>query len=380
MEILTFELIQHTPIIHFQAGDMGATLRASEVKPKLDKYLIQKLGKEFIESKGWCIPGQPKALDYKLSFKIEEKASIEYYLPISNMGDQKKAKLQEDIDRHNIFKRIQILSPSPYFANEEGVKNERVNWDLVRLAILTRGHIVGEVYTKYEDLRCRLIKHLENFFLLHNFGTRQTKGFGSYSVFSIENKPIPNSRKDIAKKMQENDVVDCLKSRNDDIGYQFRQIWKFHNKIKTGPQGSYSELRCYYHEQSIEWEKPIARRMLNRSEETGTKNFPKRYIRALLGLHQHFEFPNDKNNKEIIKISHESIDRFSSPITYKPIGGIIYLILNDIPDEMFNTKFTFSANAVCDEFVLTPEKDSFDIADFMGFIKDSSLIDVTTLL
>ncbi|WP_373802710.1 hypothetical protein, partial [Bacteroides heparinolyticus] len=127
-------------------------------------------------------------------------------------------------------------------------------------------------------------------------------------------------------------------------------------------------------------EKPIARRMLNRSEETGTKNFPKRYIRALLGLHQHFEFPNDKNNKEIIKISHESIDRFSSPITYKPIGGVIYLILNDIPDEMFNTKFTFSANAVCDEFVLTPEKDSFDIADFMGFIKDSSLIDVTTLL
>lgn len=102
------------------------------------------------------------------------------------MGDQKKAKLQKDIDRHNIFKGIQILSPSPYFANEEGVKNERVNWDLVRLAILAKGHIVGKVYTKHEDLCCRLIEHLENFFLLHNFGTRQTKGFGSYSVFSIQ--------------------------------------------------------------------------------------------------------------------------------------------------------------------------------------------------
>ena len=41
MQRLIFELIQHTPIIHFQAKDMGATLRASEVKPKLDRYLMK---------------------------------------------------------------------------------------------------------------------------------------------------------------------------------------------------------------------------------------------------------------------------------------------------------------------------------------------------
>ena len=41
MKKLTIKLKQHTPLIHFQHDEYGATLRASEVKPKLDKYIIQ---------------------------------------------------------------------------------------------------------------------------------------------------------------------------------------------------------------------------------------------------------------------------------------------------------------------------------------------------
>ena len=37
MKTLTVTLKQHTPLIHFQPGQCGATLRASEVKPNLDK-------------------------------------------------------------------------------------------------------------------------------------------------------------------------------------------------------------------------------------------------------------------------------------------------------------------------------------------------------
>ena len=36
---IEFKLKQHTPIIHFQPNDDGATLRASELKPKFDTYL-----------------------------------------------------------------------------------------------------------------------------------------------------------------------------------------------------------------------------------------------------------------------------------------------------------------------------------------------------
>ena len=36
---IKFTLKQHTPIIHFQSEQAGATLRATELKPKLDKFL-----------------------------------------------------------------------------------------------------------------------------------------------------------------------------------------------------------------------------------------------------------------------------------------------------------------------------------------------------
>lgn len=42
MHKLTVTLKQHTPLIHFQHSQEGATLRASEVKPKLDKFIIER--------------------------------------------------------------------------------------------------------------------------------------------------------------------------------------------------------------------------------------------------------------------------------------------------------------------------------------------------
>ena len=40
---LEFTLKQHTPIIHFQSDQKGATLRATDLKPKLDRFLIEQL-------------------------------------------------------------------------------------------------------------------------------------------------------------------------------------------------------------------------------------------------------------------------------------------------------------------------------------------------
>ena len=40
---LTATLESQSPMIHFQARETGAVLRASEVKPKLDRFLIKKL-------------------------------------------------------------------------------------------------------------------------------------------------------------------------------------------------------------------------------------------------------------------------------------------------------------------------------------------------
>ena len=77
----TYFLEQQTPMIHFQSSEAGATLRASEVKPKLDKFLIKQLGDgdyekgiEKAKEKGWIIGGYP-ALNYKMRFKASGKDS-----------------------------------------------------------------------------------------------------------------------------------------------------------------------------------------------------------------------------------------------------------------------------------------------------------------
>lgn len=38
-----FTLKQHTPMIHFQSEQRGATLRATELKPKFDRFITEKL-------------------------------------------------------------------------------------------------------------------------------------------------------------------------------------------------------------------------------------------------------------------------------------------------------------------------------------------------
>jgi len=45
---LTFKLKQNTPLIHFHHDQHGATLRATELKPKLDRFLNKKFKKEKI--------------------------------------------------------------------------------------------------------------------------------------------------------------------------------------------------------------------------------------------------------------------------------------------------------------------------------------------
>ena len=379
MKRIRFKLRQHTPIIHFQARDIGATLRASEVKPKLDRYIISKIGPDKVKQKGWYIPGQKSALHYKLSFHVEEhvKAGVKYFLPMNNVPEKYRYTYQIKAQKSFGLPEIEMLSPSPYFANDDKVK--KGEWEEVRLATQIVGVICGEILCQNEEL-CKIIEsHLQSFFLLHNFGARQSKGFGSYTVHSLNDKSISEDKKSIAQKMYDLAVDNCLKSRAD-IHYQFYQIQQFHHKLKTANRGQYSELRQYFHEQAIEWEKPLEREMVGLGEEKGTKSYITMYVRALLGLHGQFEFPQlDRRVKVSNQVANPPIERFASPITYKPIGDIIYLILKAIPDEMFDMEFVFSTETR-EKRVRTPKKTSFDFEDFMASVQDKNIENTEELL
>lgn len=57
-------LSQQTPMWHFQSDQEGCCLRATEVKPKLDSFLLKKDRETFSKYR----LNDTNALDYKLSF------------------------------------------------------------------------------------------------------------------------------------------------------------------------------------------------------------------------------------------------------------------------------------------------------------------------
>ncbi len=109
MILLSLKLFQHTPLLHFQGDQYLATLRASEVKPRLDKFIIRnEFNNDFSRCKGFLIgyneknPGDLEAkfrngywaLNYKM--RISSPESEEPVAPdmrnapmfFGNMGDE----------------------------------------------------------------------------------------------------------------------------------------------------------------------------------------------------------------------------------------------------------------------------------------------------
>ncbi|MDD2199480.1 MAG: hypothetical protein PHE08_07115, partial [Bacteroidales bacterium] len=96
---ITFTLKQHTPIIHFQHDQDDATLRASEVKPRLDRFILTKLGAEsdqnlvgndakykkgieVAKKRNWLVGDEEHAaLNYKLKIKTSDFFSYPIELP-----------------------------------------------------------------------------------------------------------------------------------------------------------------------------------------------------------------------------------------------------------------------------------------------------------
>lgn len=159
MKELNVVLKQHTPLLHFQYMQQGATLRASEVKPRLDRFLLEWLGEgdydqgcQEAKVQGWII-GE-NALNYKLRVKPgkEEPVSLDGPFPmvLSNMGRE----------------------------NREAVGFSM--HDTVELSFL---FLIDELESVVRDNAAR-------FFARNNFGQRSSKGFGSFTVAAINGEEV----------------------------------------------------------------------------------------------------------------------------------------------------------------------------------------------
>jgi hypothetical protein len=236
MHTITVKLKQHTPLIHFQHDQEGATLRASEVKPKLDKFILSKLSPEERqkgETEGWIKKKNDKEwLDYKMrivdnpdniiSIDTNEKR---FYTNNDEEKDKKKGKTIKrvrygEIVQNNNDKNVRYViveqDNKKYFAKLRK-SDSKVIYDLngypcffanmdtdimnpneykrVTFAQDPFGLIILTKYTCLYGIlldKDRLI--ISNFFLTHNFGTRQSKGFGSFYPVKEDNLYLaPNS-------------------------------------------------------------------------------------------------------------------------------------------------------------------------------------------
>lgn len=209
--IKTYTLTQQTPMIHFQSDQPGATLRATEVKPKLDRFICKKHGgaeKLRKEHPDWFGSEDQPALNYKLRFEFtgekqfkSETAEFEIksqrirrnYNGMNNQAakDEKK-NLRERINRNNPSAEINRM----YFANMVDTKGkrpdeiERLIRDSYKETVFypETGSTKLQIVCFIPKLLAEIDGYLEEFFLTTNFGTRQSKGFGGFSISGAERK------------------------------------------------------------------------------------------------------------------------------------------------------------------------------------------------
>ena len=152
----TYTLIPHSPLIHFQWDSDYATLRATEVKPKLDRYIVKHCRE---------IPKQWK------KDNINGKISLNYKMRIVT-------------DENN--KPIDLGRNTPYdiFYGNMG-ENTPIKKGVMNKSTLT-------ITCFHADLLKYIDEIIGDFFIVTNFGTMQSKGFGSFTVDekSVDDKHI----------------------------------------------------------------------------------------------------------------------------------------------------------------------------------------------
>lgn len=403
MHTLKVTLKQHTPLIHFQHDQEGATLRASEVKPKLDKFILKRLSQEERtkgEKEGWIKVKEGKAwLDYKMRIETEGRDNRQEFLLASYMNQERKNSLKRS--------GITVVDNTPFFAQEKqngevarSIQNhsEQKRWnEIEKKGILHRVNLILTVICINEDLVGELLKSVQAFFLVYNFGTRQSKGFGSFSVIGLVFDEQPQSLKDNSTLLCDNFLFVYRKTiPNPTVALLFSTINEDYRLLKSGRRRPYakSKLMLYEKRHNVRWEKKFIKQdfndnpILNANEEEyilksdhdleyESENVDFRYVRIVLGLAEQYEFllenPPQKNSKMIVKIANADIDRYQSPLLFKVIDNDVFLVGNSVDSNILNRQFDFSISIQDDEVAwfgsigILKTANDFSLQDFMRF-------------
>jgi len=368
--ILEYKLKQQTPMIHFQYDEEGATLRASEVKPKLDRFLITKLGKgnygdglKVAEKNKWLL-GEHNSLNYKMRI-------------VAPIGEQPQ---------------ITVVNGKMFFANQ-GVHSVE---DKKRTVLYEEGFtkieiIVGILKENRDNLKDFIEEYIRSFFAVTNFGLRQSKGYGSFIVVNNDDSmptPIQYAALLPADRTWMIDLgkQDVFKGCNQ-VGifdrYSVDAFW-IYSLMKSGinkPKYNRGYIFQYMHSKNTGNEKAYIKEKYPFVAQSGSNlsrlyhannNNSSMYVRGLLGIAEFYEFDLITQDHELKKIyiKGKNVERHHSPLTFRYYNNILYWILEDIPQKLLNESFQFSQDGKykydeCPDKNIIKTPSNFDLIDFM---------------
>lgn len=379
-----FELKQHTPLIHFLHDQPDATLRATELKPKLDTFIAARMD---TIPEHWIAKEQEghKALDYKVS--IQPSGNKAHKLALS----EKQKEVWDEVQMERKLKWV--TEPAyPHLLANVGGKEYR---DELKNLIFFEGATI-RVHCWHKDLIEEIERRLPLLLETTNFGNRPSKGFGSFSCVRIKNEitewepaAIPElgyyfeweaadgSFKDLFEAI--NVFYKCIRSginevehiQKDDKGRALKTKTRFYFK---------SLMYAYAKEKKSEdWDKNILKRHFynNMPLAANVKND----YRDWLGLSTDESWAKNGTLTKKFAVKKESqteaVQRFPSPILFKPkrIGDSdrfrIYFggyIDKTIKDTYSGAKIKVNmAKHHAPPLVLTPSS-KFDLAEFLNFV------------
>lgn len=368
MRPLTIFLKQHTPLIHFQHQQSGATLRATEVKPKLDRYLIRRLGGWENIDRSWkanAAAENNRALNYKL--KIQSSRNNTPVNPdriakgyFGNMGDDNAAKYLVE-STVPLELSIQCFLP---------------------------------------DLRTRIEENLRDFFLTHNFGTRQNRGYGSFAIDGELGRPSTANYSfrvysDYYHSFQSTDlalitleVIDWFyKSlrqginhgtfRGNFIPYLYMKPMLFQYAASRGVQWEKKTIKEWFFDGQLEAQQENHHPEDDAPDPLQFSSPHKRLVRDLFGLSSEqtwMNYPGRNNRPSITKDDPtKTIERFPSPIRFKPIQHpdddfmTVYFWYEPIPDVYRQASFKIKKDAQPNHHEPMKVWEEFDLEAFFTF-------------
>lgn len=316
MAKLRVPLKQHTPMIHFQYNQCNASLRGTELKPKLDQFLLDKFFKNNIESYEKYLIGFDEK---KLKKESSRTKAFDYKVRVKNI----KKFEGKTLDAHSLF-----------FGNLTSNKEESQN----KYSFVFYHSLDLEIVSFHKELIEIIVRCLPKFLMHTNFGTRQSKGFGSFFIndanqYFIDGKQFRYDKRTIEEIRQMKywfTISERSANEADKLKKVFDKIELFYNSMRKGLKRK--GLKCepcikdYFEAQHIQWDKEAIKEYYFNKEESSLieekteEKQERKLVKDLFGLSSDEKWGDCRITKEHMEDdNNKKIERFPSPIFFKPL-------------------------------------------------------------